>query len=313
MRMATIAIVLISLAIANAADAQTTPWGDPDLQGVWSKQTPVPLERPAALAGKPFFTSAEAADVEKNALASVLKTVAAEIATSGEFNEVWLESEKGRVHPGRSTSLVTDPPDGRIPYTPEGRARWAATPNLATERVTGKALRADTWEDRAIQERCIASDLMYFAGAFYNNYHQIVQAPGYVVIVTESMHAARVVPLDRRPHVGANIRSWKGDSRGWWEGNTLVVETTNINDKRLFQGSTKNVRLVERFTRLDKDTIDYQLTVTDPTTYSRPWTLQNIMWRSDEQMFEAACHEGNLGLASILAGARADEQRNSGR
>ena len=307
--MKTVLAMVAVLLLASAADAQTTPWGDPDLQGVWSKQTPVPLERPAALANKPFFTEAEAAAVEKNALASTLKNVAAEIATSGEFNEVWLESEKGRIHRNRSTSLVVHPADGKIPYTPQGRARWAATPNLATERMTGKTLGADTWEDRALQERCITSDVMFFPNAFYNNYHQIVQAPGYVVIVTESMHATRVVPLDRRPHVGANIRSWDGDSRGWWDGKTLVVETTNINDKRGFQGSTKDVRLVERFTRVDKDTIDYQLTVTDPRTYTRPWTLQNIMWRSDEPMFEGACHEGNIGLASILAGARAAEKR----
>jgi hypothetical protein len=308
-RFTTASIVLLILAAAHTASAQTTPWGDPDLQGVWSKQTPVPLERPAALANKPFFTAEEAAAAEKNALASVLKNVAAEIATSGEFNEIWLESEKGRMHRNRSTALVVDPPDGKIPYTAEGRARWASTPNLATERMTGKALRADTWEDRAIQERCIASDVMYFPNAFYNNYHQIVQAPNYVVIVTESNHAARVVPLDRRPHLGANIRSWDGDARGWWEGKTLVVETTNINDKRLFQGSTKDVRLVEKFTRVDKDTIDYELTVTDPRTYTKPWTLQNVMWRSDEPMFEAACHEGNIGLASILSGARAAEKR----
>ena len=136
-----------------AAHAQTTPWGDPDLQGTWSNQSPVPLERPAALANKPFYTKEEAAAVEKNALASTLTAVAPAIPTSGEFNEIWLESEKGRVHPNRSTSLIIDPPDGRIPYTKEGRARWEATPNLATERITGKRLGADTWEDRALQEQ----------------------------------------------------------------------------------------------------------------------------------------------------------------
>ena len=301
--------VLAALFIASAAAAQTTPWGDPDLQGNWSNQTPVPLERPAALANKPFFTAAEAADVERNALATVLKNVAADIPTSGEFNEVWLESEKGRVHRNRSTSLIIDPPDGKIPFTPEGRARWAATPNLATERMTGKRLAADTWEDRALQERCITADVMFYPNGFYNNYHQIVQAPGYVVIVSESMHAPRVIPLDRRPRVGERIRFWTGDSRGWWEGKTLVVETTNFNDKRGFQGSTGAVRMVERFTRVDNNTIDYRLTVTDPNTFSRPWTLENIMWRTDEPIFEVGCHEGNYGLASILAGARAAEKR----
>ena len=211
----TISIFIAVLAAANAAQAQTTPWGDPDLQGTWSNQSPVPLERPAALANKPFYTKEEAAAVEKNALASTLTSVAPAIATSGEFNEIWLESEKGKVHPNRSTSLVVDPPDGRIPFTKEGRARWEATPNLMTERATGKRLGADHWEDRALQERCITSDVTYFPNGFYNNYHQIIQAPGYVVIRTESMHEVRVIPLDRRPHVGANIRQWLGDPRGW--------------------------------------------------------------------------------------------------
>ena len=292
-----------------SAAAQVTPWGDPDLQGVWSNQSPVPLERPPALANKPFFTKEEAADVEKNALATTLKNVAAQVATSGEFNEIWLESGKGRVHRSLRTSLVIDPEDGRIPYTPEGRRRWEETPNLATERMTGKTLGADTWEDRALQERCITSDTMFFPNGFYNNYHRIVQAPGYVVIVSESMNAPRVIPIDRRrPHLGANVRSWLGDSRGWWEGKTLVVETTNINDQRRFQGSTKDVRLVERFTRDDGDTMTYRLTVTDPNTYSKPWTLENVMWRSDEEIFESACHEGNIGLANILSGARAQEK-----
>jgi hypothetical protein len=301
-------LALTTLLVPVMAGAQTTPWGDPDLQGVWSNQTPVPLERPAALATKPFFTKEEAADVEKNALATVLKNVAADIATSGEFNEIWLESGKGKVNRALRTSLVADPADGKIPFTPDGRARWLATPNLMTERMTGNRLAADRPEDRAHQERCITSDNMYVPSAFYNNYHQIVQAPGYVVILTESMHDARIVSLDRRPRLGANIRQWLGDSRGWWEGKTLVVETTNFNDKRRFQGSTKDVHLVERFTRVDNDTITYRLTVTDPKTYSQPWTLENILWRSDEGIFEAACHEGNLGIASILAGARAAER-----
>jgi hypothetical protein len=302
-------IVFTLVCTASAAGAQTTPWGDPDLQGVWSKQTPVPLERPAAIASKPFFTKQEAADLEKNALAVTLKNVAAGIATSGEFNEIYLESEKGRVHSNLRTSLVVDPPDGRIPFTPEGRARWLATPDLMTERATGNALIANSWHDRALQERCITSDAMFYSNAFYNNYHQIVQAPGYVVIVTESMHDVRMIPLDRRAHLGANVKQWVGDSRGWWEGKTLVVETTNINDKRRFLGSTANVRLVERFTRIDPNTINYQLTVTDPKTFSRPWTLENLMWRSDEAIFEVGCHEGNIGLAAILSGARAAEKR----
>ena len=306
-------IAIAFVCVANVAGAQTTAWGDPDLQGVWSNQTPVPLERPTALANKPFFTKQEAADAEKNALATTLKNVSAQIATSGVINEIWLESGKGRVHRSLRTSLVIDPEDGRIPYTAEGRRRWETTPNLATERMTGTTLRTGTWEDRALQERCITSDTMFFPNGFYNNYHRIVQAPGYIVIVSESMNAPRVIPLDRRPHVGPNVRSWLGDSRGWWEGKTLVVETTNFNDKRRFQGSTKDVRLVERFTRDDADTMTYRLTVTDPNTYSKPWTLENVMWRSDEEIFESACHEGNVGLANILSGARAQEREENGK
>jgi hypothetical protein len=309
MRVIVHAVVFVTLFCPSFATAQTTPWGDPDLQGIWSNQTPVPLERPAALAGKPYFTEAEAAEAEKNALASVLKNVAADIPTSGEFNEIWLESGKGKVNRSRRTSLVADPPDGKILFTPEGKARWAATPNLATERITGKKLGTDKVEDRAIQERCIVSDSMFVPTAFYNNYHRIVQAPGYVVIVSEHMGDTRVIPLDRRPRLDADIRQWLGDARGWWDGRTLVVETTNFNDKRRFLGSTKDVRLLERFNRVDGDAISYQLTVTDPSTFSQPWTLENTLRRSDEQMFESGCHEGNRGITAILAGGRAADQR----
>ena len=303
-----ISVFIAALAAANGAGAQTTPWGDPDLQGTWSNQSPVPLERPAALANKPFFTKAEAAEAEKNALASTLKNVAAAIPTSGEFNEIWLESEKGRVPRNLSTSLVIEPSDGRIPYTAAGRARWETTPHLMTERITGRTLRADTWEDRALQERCITSDTMFYPNGFYNNYQQIVQAPGYVVIRVESMHETRVIPLDRRPRLGANIKQWIGDSRGWWEGKTLVVETTNFNSRRLFHGATEGLKLVERLTRVDHDTIDYRLTVSDPQTFTRPWTVETSLRRTDEPIFETGCHEGNIGLAAILAGARAQEK-----
>ncbi|HVY63436.1 MAG TPA: hypothetical protein VHH11_01290, partial [Gammaproteobacteria bacterium] len=151
-------VALVLLAAPAVIAAQTTSWGDPDLQGVWSNQTPIPLERPAALADKPYYTPEEAADIEKNALQRVLNNVAAQIPTSGEFNEIWLESGKGKVNRALHTSLVVDPPDGRIPFTAEGRARWAATPDLTTERITGKALGTDRPEDRTLTERCITSD-----------------------------------------------------------------------------------------------------------------------------------------------------------
>ena len=305
--------LLLTLALLASADAfaQSTSWGDPDLQGVWSNLTPVSVERPAALADKAFFTPAEAAEVEKNALATVLKNVEKQIPTSGEFSEAWLESGKGRVPRSLRTSLVIDPPDGKIPYTREGRARWAETPHLTTERITGRALRADTFEDRALQERCITSDAMFYTTGFYNNLMEIVQAPGSVAIRVENMHETRVIPLDGRPRLGASIKQWTGDARGWWEGRTLVVETTNFNSRRRFHGGTENMKLVERFTRVDRDTIDYQLTVSDPETFTQPWTLANSLWRTDEQIYEAGCHEGNIGLAAILAGARAQERKQA--
>lgn len=300
---ATALSVCLALAPVSAL-AQTTPWGDPDLQGVWSTQTPVPLERPAALANKPTFTKQEAADVEKNALGTLLKIVAGGVPTSGELNEVWLESAKGKVGRNLRTSLVVDPPDGRIPYTKEGRARWDATPSLERE-MMGRPNASNEPRDRSLDERCITTGGILVPNPFYNNYHRIVQAPGYVVLVTEMMHEHRVIPLDRRPPLGAKIEQWLGDSRGWWEGRTLVVETRNFNDKRLFYGATKELRLMERFTRLDNDTIGYRLTVTDPKTFSQPWTLESNFWRSDEGMFEVACHEGNYGLRNILSAGRA--------
>jgi hypothetical protein len=289
---------------AISALAQTpTPWGDPDLQGIWSNQTPVPLERPAALKDKPFFTPAEVRAIEQNALGELLKRMAPEVGTSGELNGIWLEAGNGRVPLRRNTSLVVDPLDGAVPYTADGKQRWDRTP-----KIPGPPLAADRPEDRALTERCIISDSLFAPNPFYNNFHRIVQAPGVVVIVAESMHDARVIPLDGRPHIGQGVRSWAGDSRGRWEGKTLVVETTNYNERRRFRGASELMRTVERFTRVDNDTIDYQVTVSDPVTFTRPWTIDNTLRRSDDAMYEVGCHEGNIGLAAILAGARAEER-----
>jgi hypothetical protein len=309
MRVTVRAVVIAVLLAPVGATAQTTVWGDPDLQGIWSNQTPIPLERPPALANKPFFTKEEAAEVEKNALGQLLKRVSAGIPVSGELNEIWLETGKGKVSRSLATSLIVDPPDGRIPFTTEGRVRFEESPRLEREMGLGKPLGVDKPEDRAESERCTTTGGIFVPNPFYNNFHQIVQAPGYVVILSEMMHEHRIIPLDRRPHVGAGVRQWLGDSRGWWEGKTLVVETTNFNDQRLFQGSTRDVKLVERFTRTDNDTISYRLTVTDPNTYEKPWTLENTLWRSDEPIFEVACHEGNYGMFNILAAGRAAERK----
>ena len=299
-----LAVFLISTTVASA---QTTPWGDPDLQGVYSNQTPVPLERPKELGNKAVFTAEEAAEFQRTALPRLLARVAGGIPTSGELNEIWLETQKGRIGPALRTSMVVDPADGTIPYSAEGRQRWEAAPTLEGE-LAGRPVQANRAEDRTLDERCITTGGLFVPNPFYNNYHQIVQAPGYVAIITEMMHEVRVIPLDRRPALGEGIRQWGGDSRGWWEGQTLVVETRNFNDKRLFRGATKDLMLVERFTRVDADTLRYQLTVSDPATFTRPWTIETGLWRTGEQLYEVACHEGNYGLANILSGARAQER-----
>lgn len=296
-------LLLVWSASASAGAQQTTSWGDPDLQGVWTNQTPVPLERLDALAGKKSFTKAEASEFEAGALSRLLQTFSSAIPLSGELNEVWLETQHGRVDPGLSTSLVTDPPDGKIPYTPDGRKRWDAVPKI------NAPLPANTPEDRALAERCITTDGLLLPNPFYNNYHRIVQSPGYVVIVTEMMHETRIVPLDGRAHAGPGVRSWLGDSRGRWEGRTLVVDTTNFNERKLFRGATSQLQLRERLTRLDADTIAYKLTVSDPATFARPWTLENALRKGSGDLYEVACHEGNYGLSGILAGARAEESK----
>jgi hypothetical protein len=281
----------------------TTPWGDPDLQGIWSNQTPTPLERPDALAGKATLTEEEAAEFEATSLDRLLTMFAREVPISGELNGIWLETATGKVPPGRGTSLIVDPTDGKIPFTAEGRKRWEAVPKI------GQPLSANVPEDRTEAERCLTTEGLLIPNPFYNNHFEIVQAPGFVAIVTEMMHETRVVPLDRRPRVGAGVRMWTGDSRGWWEGGTLVVETTNFNDKKRFRGATTGLHTVERFTRLDNDTIEYRLTVTDAATFSRPWTVLNGLHRAEGGMYEVGCHEGNIGLRGILAGARAQERQ----
>jgi hypothetical protein len=294
-------VLLLSTTAILSAHHDRTPWGDPDLQGIWSNQSPTPLERPDALAGKQTYTAEEAAEFERTSLERLLVTVAPEVPLSGELNEIWLETSKGKVPPNRSTSLVVDPPDGKVPYTPEGRKRWDAQPKI------GKKMKADVPEDRTLAERCITTDGILVPNPFYNNYFQIVQAPDHVAILTEMMHEVRVIRLDRTPHVGADVRMWSGDSRGWWEGETLVVETTNFNEKKQFRGASAQLHLVERFTRLDDDMIEYRLTVTDPETFTQPWTLVNGLRRADGGIYEVGCHEGNIGLRGILAGARVQE------
>jgi hypothetical protein len=302
---------------STAAAAWTpprTPDGHPDLQGLWSYATLTPLERPAEFAGKEFLTEKEAAEYEKRVLVENnrdRRDGPAEADVTRAYNDFWWDRGT-KVVSTRRTSLVVDPPDGKIPpLTPEAQQRAAA-------RAEARRLRpADGPEDRPLAERCI---LFGGGGApmlptAYNNNAQFFQTRDYVVIVNEMVHDARVIRLDGGPPLPGSVRQWLGDSRGRWEGDTLVVETTNFTDKSNFRGSGENLRLVERFTRVAEDTLLYEFTVDDPASFTRPWKVELPLWKNPELMYEYACHEGNSGMAGVLAGyrkAEADEAATKG-
>ena len=290
----------------TAADRWTAPrtmWGHPDLQGMWSNTTTTRLERPTDLGEKGALTEQERAALDEQAAQRQDRRPPP--GNTGAYNSFWMEGGKA----SRRTSLVIDPPDGRVPFTPEARKRADAF----NTNINGEGT-ADSWEDRNLYERCITRGLPgAMMPGFYNHNYHILQTPGYVVLFVEMIHDARIIPVDGRPHLGQHIRQWLGDSRGRWVGNTLVVETTNFTDKVDYRGLTvfgtgKNVHLVERFTRVDADTIDYQFTVDDATVFTRPWTAAIPMTQIKGPLFEYACHEGNYGLPQILSGARVQEK-----
>jgi hypothetical protein len=291
-----------------------TPDGKPDIQGTFTFSTITPLQRPAALEGKETLTAEEAAafeasenkrqnrdlfDPEKGAPSAGYAPRAQGGVLS--YNEFWYE-RGSQLTEDKRTSLVVDPPDGRIPFTEAARQRNAERAKKSNSGF------ADSYTDRSLADRCIMgfnSGPPMVSGA-YNNNLQILQAPGYVVIVNEMIHNTRIIPTDGRPH--GKIRQWAGDSRGRWEGNTLVVETTNFLRETSLTGSTADTQLVERFTRVDPDTIKYEFTVKDPSSYTRPWSVNMPLRRTDASLFEYACHEGNYGLHGIMAGARAKDK-----
>jgi hypothetical protein len=284
-----------------------TPDGRADLQGIWDFRSATPLERPARFAGREFMTPDEVVEYER--LAQTREDGRPpDDARSLEEQSVhpvwWLDYGKTVVKTAR-TSLIVDPPDGKIPpQTAEARERAAA--RRAAARTHGPA---DSYENRSLQERCITRGLpeVTLPGP-YNNNVQIVQTPQYVVLMYEMIHDARVIPMDGRPHAPAHIRSWIGDSRGRWDGDTLVIDTTNFTDRTLFRGAGANLHLIERITRVDQDTIEYRFTAEDETTWTRPWTAAYPMVRSGGPIYEFACHEGNYGLRDILSGARYEEK-----
>jgi hypothetical protein len=292
--------------------AQTrTPDGQPDIQGVWSNASIIPLERPKELEGKQFFTPAELAAYEDKVFARTTRDKPPAPGSVGTYNDFWWDRDSKRALNLR-TSLIVDPPDGKVPpLTLEAQKRVQA------ERIYAREHPADGPEDRSLAERCMVFPMTGppMLPSFYNNSqygaltsnYQIVQAPGYVAILIEILHETRIIPTDGRPHLPATVRQWTGDSRGRWEGNTLVVDTTNFTSKSKFRGADESLHLIERFTRKDPDTLLYEFTVEDPTVFTKPWKAEIPMTASKDRIFEHACHEGNYGLFGILGGARADE------
>jgi len=297
-----------AVGVPKTYKAPRTPDGQPDLQGFWTNNTYVPLERPKGVT-KEFYTEQEAKEVEKRAAQTE-----AEQTTPGtvadvhyDFTQFGLDRGQNTFSHNLRTSLIFDPPDGRIPaMTPQGQKRAAE----AVERRK-RVGRWDSAESNDLDDRCL---MMLGSGppmlnTGYNNNYRIVQSPGYVMILVEMIHDVRIIPLDGRPQLPSNVRQWTGSSRGHWDGQTLVIETTNLTDKFAFMGASENMRLTERFTRLDEETLRYQFTVEDPSTWTRPWSAE-VPWKKDKgPIFEHACHEGNYGLYNTLAGARAEEKR----
>lgn len=278
-----------------------------DLEGVWTNVTITPLERPAEFAAQEYFTPKEAAAFERATNSrnnADNRDADPEVDVSHGYNQFWYDRGT-KVAEGMRTSLIVDPPDGRIPpLTP------AAQKRLDEQTAYAKAHPTDGPESRALSERCLlwrtAGPPMLPGG--YNSNYQIIQSGDSVVILVEMIHDARIIPLDGRPHLAGNIRQWMGDPRGHWEGNTLVVDTTNFTDKTRFRGADENLHLTERFTRVSPEMVLYEFTVNDPTAFTKPWTARIPMVKTKGPIYEYACHEGNYALGDMLAGARAAEK-----
>jgi len=302
----------------TAAYVKKTPWGDPDLQGVWNDATSTPLQRPA---GKGETVSGNEANLFEEQLANDLsrdrRDGGPEVDVNRAYNEHWMDARRLKITNDRRTSLIVDPPDGRLPPAvpisaerqkiraerqAAGARFQAGMPNVATE--------------MSLPIRCIIrTDSPPYLPTIYNNDFQIYQSPGYVVIQPEMIHSARIIPLDGRPHIGKSLKQWLGDTRGHFEGNTLVLETTNFrNDDTVYQGANpETYKITERFTRVADDAINYEFTIEDPTTWTKPWTAI-VPWNKidpKEQMYEYMCHEDNFDIVHLLSGARAREKNPS--
>lgn len=287
--------------------APRTAWGDPDLQGWFSNlsENGTPLERPDQFAGRRLE------DIKGEELLAIKRE--AQKRTIDNFSgplhapDGWWQADLNMVK-GSQAWLVVDPPDGKIPPQTQA-ARDRAAAQAQARRASGRGP-ADSYEDRSYYDRCITRGLPgSMMPAIYGNSYEIVQGPGYVAIIYEMIHETRIIPLDGRPHAGSTIRSYMGDARGHWEGDTLVVETKNFKDETAYRGANgKTLRLVERFTRIGPETVKWSVTIDDPETWTRPWTFSMpLTLDASQPVLEYSCHEGNLGLANILSAARAEE------
>jgi hypothetical protein len=323
-----VATVALMLPVAVRGQTGTAAWtpprtpdGQPDLQGVWLSKSATPLERPRALEGRSSLTDAEVAELKVRA-ARLFKEGNSDFAAGDNFFlAAWSNPERFKsptsTHGSEEmierdfdhrTSLIVAPADGRIPaLTPEGRVRREAT--VAALR------RADAAEALDLAHRCLSWGVPRLGGRYGAGdlgYYQILQTPGYVVLYMETGHEARIIPLDGRAHAPGSVRQWSGDSRGRWEGSTLVIETTNFSRRSNFLGAADGLQLIERLTRVSPDTIRYELTLTDPTTWTQPWTAEMPLKQSADKLYESACHEGNYHiLTGILSAARAQEKTDA--
>ncbi|MSV35338.1 MAG: hypothetical protein EXQ47_07030 [Bryobacterales bacterium] len=300
--------LLVSSGVYAQAPAKT-PDGQPDIQGIWTNPTITPFERPVELGNKATLTEAEVREMERKAAANSVDR-APKPGDPGSYNRAWTDAGT-KVVSTRATSLVVEPANGRVPVKASAEAR----------RNYDLAHVGDSWEHMSTWDRCITRGVpagMFPAG--YNNAYQILQTPGYVTILYEMIHETRVIPTGNSPHLPSNIRLWNGDSRGHWEGNTLVVDITNYNNKGWIatSGATQRIRgihiseklhVVERFTRTDADTLLYEVTIEDPETYERPWKVSIPLSRDPEyKLYEYACQEGNMAVENILRGGRKQDQ-----
>ena len=298
--------------VSGQTKGPRTPWGTSDLQGTWSFATVTPLERPDGVT-KEFLSAAEIADVERKAtIAATDEARGADAArdVSGAYNDFWWD--RGTRVAGRRTSLIVDPPNGKMPpLTPEAR-KWADSPEYKVIQETRRGnMPAKSYEDTDLWDRCLTRGVPIVPGP-YNNNIQIIQTPNYVVIHHEMVHDARIVQLDKQPHLPSTVPQWFGSMRGRWEGDTLVVETRNLSKMQELPFEPRvpasSMTLTERFRRDASGTLQYEFTVNDPKTYTRPWTASLQLTPSEGDIFEYACHEGNHAMEGILRGSRLMEK-----